>query len=104
MLLTDEPAVTDLFPELVREKSNVTGLDTVRLKEVERDIPPALPVTAMGNVPAGVELLVITVKVEEHDGPQDAFEKDAVVPLGSPETKNETGWLLPDFKAALIEF
>ena len=103
-VVTEPPAITDLFPALLREKSNVTGLDTVKLKVVERDMPPAFPVTAMGNVPAGVELLVITDKVEEHDRPQDEFEKDAFAPLGSPETKNETGWLLPDFKTALIGF
>jgi hypothetical protein len=68
----------------------LTGSETVRLKEVDRDIPPPVPVTAMVNVPAGVELLVVTVTVEEHDGPQDPFERDALAPLGTPETENET--------------
>jgi hypothetical protein len=89
-LVTDDPAVTDLLPVLLREKSKATGSDTVRLKEVVRDILPPVPVTAMGNVPAGVELLVVTVTVEEHDGPQDPFERDALAPLGTPETANET--------------
>ena len=104
MLLTDEPAVTDLLPELLRVKSNVTGSDTVRLKDVERDIPPPLPVTAMGKVPVGVELLVITVKVEEQDGPQDTVEKEELTPPGNPDTEKEIGLPLPDFSAALMAF
>ena len=68
-----------------------TGSDTVRLKEVVRDIPPPVPVTVMGNVPAGVvDTVVVTVRVEEHDGPQDGFERDAVAPFGRPETEKET--------------
>ena len=104
MLLTDEPAVTDLLPELLREKSNVTGSDTVRLKDVERDIPPSLPVTPIGNVPVGVELLVEIVRVEEQVGLQDTVEKDELTLLGNPDTEKEIGLPLPDFSAALMAF
>ena len=104
VLLTDEPTVTDLFPKLVREKSNVTGSDTVSLKEVERDTPPSLPVTPIGNVPVGVELLVDIVRVEEQVGLQDTLEKDELTPLGNPDTEKEIGLPLPDLSAALITF
>ena len=63
---------------------------TIKLNEVVRDFPPPVPVTTRGNVPAGVEVAVVTVKVEEHAGAQDRFEKDAFAPLGSPETEKET--------------
>jgi hypothetical protein len=48
--------------------------------------------------------VVVTVNIDEQAGPQDAVEKDALAPLGNPETEKATDWLLPDSKAAPIWF
>jgi hypothetical protein len=61
-------------------------------------------VTFIGNVPLGVDPLVLIVRVDEQLGLQDTFEKAEVAPLGRPETENAIGLLLPDFSAAVIEF
>ena len=78
--------------------------DTVRLNEVDRDNPPSLPVTPIGYVPVGVELLVEIVRVEEQVGLQDTVEKEELTPLGNPDTEKEIGLPLPDFSAALMAF
>jgi hypothetical protein len=78
--------------------------DTVRLNEVDRDTPPSLPVTFIGNVPLGVEPLVLIVRVDEQLGLQEILENAEVAPLGNPETENAIGLLLPDFSAAVIKF
>ncbi len=43
------------------------------------------------------------VSVEEQLGLQEAVEKDPVDPEGKPETENETAWLLPELRVAVIE-
>jgi hypothetical protein len=58
----------------------------------------------MVEAPAGVEPVVLMVRVEEQVGLQVAEEKDAVDPEGRPETENETAWALPDNNVVLIEF
>jgi hypothetical protein len=78
--------------------------DTVRLNEVDRDIAPSLPLTVIGNVPLGVELLVEIVRADEQLGLQETLEKAEAAPLGKPETENEMGFEAPDFSAALIVF
>ena len=64
---------------------------TVKLNEVVFDCPPPAPVTTSGKVPAGVDAAVVTVNIDEQSGPQDAVEKDALAPLGKPETEKATG-------------
>ena len=91
------------MPRLLSEKSNGTSV-TVRLNAVVFDFPPPAPVTTSGKVPAGVETLVFTVRIDEQAGPQDGLEKDALAPLGNPETEKATDWLLPDNRAAPIWF
>ena len=78
------------MPVFVTVKSNGSSV-TVRLKEVVFDFPPPVPVTTRGNVPAGVEVPVVTVRVEEQVGLQDSIEKAALAPLGSPVTEKATG-------------
>ncbi len=80
--------MTDLFPPLAREKSKTV---TVRLKVVVLVVPPPVPVTVMGNVPLGVIAEVVTVKVVVHVGLQLVGAKEAVAPVGSPETEKLTG-------------
>jgi hypothetical protein len=62
------------------------GKFTVRLNEVVRVRPPLVAATAMADVPAGVEPLVLIVKVEEQVGLQLAEENEAVDPEGKPAT------------------
>ena len=75
---------------LLREKSNGTSV-TVRLNEVVFDFPPPAPVTTNGKVPLGVDVLGVTVRIDEQAGPQDAVEKDALAPLGKPAMEKATG-------------
>ena len=63
------------------------GKFTVRLNEVVRVSPPLVADTAMADVPAGVEPLVLIVKVEEQAGLQLAEENEAVDPEGKPATE-----------------
>jgi hypothetical protein len=66
------------------------GRLTVRLKEVVLVIPPPVAVIVIVDVPAGVALLVLMVKVVEQAGLHEADENDPVAPEGRPETEKET--------------
>jgi len=68
----------------------IVGELTVRLNVVALVTPPPVAVTAMVELPAGVEPLVLIVRVEEQVGLQLAEEKEAVAPLGRPEVEKET--------------
>ena len=74
------------------------------MNKVVFDFPPPAPVTTNGNVPAGVDAVVMTVNIDEQAGPQDALEKVALAPLGKPETEKATGCVLPDNRVAPIWF
>jgi hypothetical protein len=63
------------------------GTFTVRLNEVVRVRPPLVAATAMADVPAGVEPLVLIVNVEEQVGLQLAADNEAVDPEGRPATE-----------------
>ena len=78
------------MPRLLNEKSNGRSL-TVKLNEVDRAFPPPVPVTTSGNVPAGVDAEVVTVRAVEQAGPQEAFEKEPLAPAGKPLTEKSTG-------------
>jgi len=52
--------------------------------------PPPVAVTVMLELPAGVELLVLMVSVEEQLGLQLVEEKEAVAPVGKPEAEKAT--------------
>jgi len=66
------------------------GADTVNVKAVLLVMPPAVALTVIEKFPVGVEPLVAILRMVEHVGLQEAEEKDAVAPEGSPETLNET--------------
>ena len=51
---------------------------------------PPVAVTVMLELPAGVELLVLMVSVEEQLGLQLVEEKEAVAPVGKPEAEKAT--------------
>jgi hypothetical protein len=73
----------------------MTGVATVcrltfKLNAVVFDIPPPDAATVIVELPAGVELLVLMVSVEEQLGLQLVEEKEAVAPEGSPDTEKET--------------
>jgi hypothetical protein len=63
------------------------GKFTVTLNEVERVAPPPVADTVTADVPAGVELLLLIVNVEEQVGLQLDEENEAVVPEGKPATE-----------------
>jgi hypothetical protein len=79
------------------------GKLTVKLNVVVLVTPPPVAVTVTVEFPAGVEALVLMVRVEAQAGLHEADEKEVVAPEGRPETENETAWLLPEVKDALIE-
>jgi hypothetical protein len=70
--------------------ATVERLLAVKLKVVVLVTPPPAPVTVIRKVPAGVELVVLMVRVEEQVGPQEAEEKEAVAPVGRPEAEKVT--------------
>jgi len=61
------------------------GKLTVRLNEVVRVSPPLVDATAMADVPASVEPLVLIVKVEEQVGLQLAEENDPWIQKVNPQ-------------------
>jgi len=63
------------------------GKLTVKLNVAVLLTPPPVAVTVMLELPAGVELLVLIVKVEEQLGLQLVEENEAVAPVGSPEAE-----------------
>ena len=66
------------------------GKLTVKLNAVVLVTPPPVAVTVMLELPAGVELLVLMVRVEEQLGLQLVEENEAVAPVGSPEAEKVT--------------
>jgi hypothetical protein len=66
------------------------GKLTVKLNIVVLVAPPPVAVTVMLEFPAGVELLVLMVRVEEQAGLQLVEEKEAVAPVGKPEAERVT--------------
>jgi hypothetical protein len=79
------------------------GKLTVKLNVVVLVIPPPTAVTVMVELPAGVEVFVLIVIVEEQAGLQLVEENEAVAPVGKPEAEKVTVWALPVVKAVLIE-
>ncbi len=73
------------------------------MKLVVRVSPPAVAVTVIVDVPAGVEPLVLMLRVVEHTGLHEAEENETVAPGGKPEALKETAWVVPDANDAAIE-
>jgi hypothetical protein len=69
---------------------------TVREKVLVRVIPPPIPVTVTVCVPTVAEALAESVRVEVQVGVQEGEEKDAVTPVGSPETLSATLCPVPE--------
>jgi hypothetical protein len=78
------------------------GKLTVKLKLVVLVTPLPVAETVIVEVPAGVELLVLMVKVDEQLGLQLLEEKEAVAPDGRPAAEKLIGSLLPVKRVALI--
>jgi hypothetical protein len=76
---------------------------TLRVKAVVLITPPPVDVTVIGKLPAGVAPVVLIVNTVEHAGVQEADEKDAVAPEGTPDVENEINWLVADATLAVIE-
>ena len=70
--------------------ATVDATPTLRAKAVVFVRPPPMEVTVIGKLPAGVDPLVPIVTTVEQVGLQEAEEKDAVAPEGSPEAEKET--------------
>ena len=70
--------------------ATVNGTVTPRVKAVVLVTPPPTAVTVTGKLPVVVAPVVLTLKTVEHVGLQEAEEKDAVAPEGSPEAEKET--------------
>jgi hypothetical protein len=80
------------FPPLgVMAGVATVGKLTVKLNVVVLVTPPPVAVTVMVELPAGVELLVLMVSVDEQAGLQLVDEKEAVAPVGNPEAERVTG-------------
>ena len=66
------------------------GRPTVKLNVVVLVTPPPVAVTVTLELPAGVELFVLMVSVEEQGGLQLVEEKEALAPVGKPEAERVT--------------
>ena len=64
--------------------AQVLAAVTVRLNDALCDPVAAVPVTVIAYVPAGVELEVAIVNVDDDPDVTDVGENDAVAPAGSP--------------------
>jgi hypothetical protein len=103
VLVTEEPWLTETFPELEREKSKVGGgAFTVNVKVVVWDREPATPVTVIVDVPVGVDAEVVSVTVDEQVGLHEAGENAAVAPVGRPDAEKETACAVPETSVAVI--
>ena len=67
------------------------GKLTVKLNVVVLVTPPPVAVTVMLELPAGVELFVLMVSVEEQAGLQLVEEKEAVAPVGKARSQKGNG-------------
>ena len=70
--------------------ATVGGVVTPSVNPVVLVTPPPEAVTVIVELPTGVAAVVPTVRTVEQEGLQEGEEKDAVAPVGSPETENET--------------
>jgi hypothetical protein len=68
----------------------VTALTAITVKENVVVLLSGLPVTVIGNVPTGVDPVVLIVSWLEHVGLHAPGLNPAVAPLGSPEAEKET--------------
>ncbi len=66
------------------------GRLTARLKEVVVVALPPVALTTIVDVPAGVEALVLMLRVVEQAGLHEADENEALASEGRPETLKET--------------
>src|SRR2546428_341296 len=78
------------------------GALTVKVKLVVWLTAPAVPVTVMGWVRAGVEVAVERVGVVVRVGAHAVGETAAVAPRGSPEAEKATDCGVPETSAALM--
>ena len=76
-------------PGLIVGVATVSEL-TVKLNVVVLVIPPPVVETVMVEFPAGVEPVVLMVRVEEQAGLHEAEENEAVAPVGKPEAEKVT--------------
>jgi len=87
---------TDTVPEKFPPLGVIVGVVTVnasvtlRVNAVDLVTPPPVEVTVIGKSPTRVKAVVLMFTTVEHVGLQEAEENEAVVPVGSPETLNET--------------
>jgi predicted lysophospholipase L1 biosynthesis ABC-type transport system permease subunit len=84
--------LVEVSPQL---KNNCAGVATVAKLTVKLNVvvlltPPPVAVTVMLELPAGVELLVLMVIVDEQLGLQLVEEKEAAAPAGKPEAEKVT--------------
>jgi hypothetical protein len=84
--------------------ATVPAAVTVSVKDVVLLVAPPAAVTVTGKVPAGVDVLLAIVRTVEHAGRQETAENEPVAPEGSPETANETVWVLPVLRLAVTVF
>jgi hypothetical protein len=73
---------------------------TLRVKVVV--LPSGLPVTVIVEEPAAAVAAAVRVRVVEQVGLQEAAEKFAVTPPGSPVTAKLTDWVEPVSSVAVM--
>ena len=66
------------------------GADTVKVKALLLVTPPPMALTVTEKFPVGVDPVVVILRTVEQLRVQEAGEKDAKAPEGSPETLKDT--------------
>jgi len=79
------------------------GAATVKVKAVLLVMPPAAALIVTEKFPVGVDPVVVILRTVEQLRVQEAGEKDAKAPEGSPETLKDTACEVPDANVAVIE-
>ena len=64
--------------------------------------PAAVPVTVMVEGPAGVDAVVVSVRVVAQVGVHAVGEKVGLAPAGSPEAENVTVCDVPESRVAVM--
>ena len=84
-----------------------------RVKEVEVIVSvkivvcvsvPVIAVTVIGKDPVGTVLMVEIVSVLTHVGTHDEEGKEALAPMGRPETEKDRDGTVPERSVAVISF
>lgn len=93
-----------LAGDAVIVKSGGTGVVTTSVAVVECTIVPLVPVMVSVELPAGVEVSVVTDRVDDPEPATEVGLNVPVAPLGKPETLKLTVPVKPDVAVTVVVY